>query len=98
MDDMKETLYADIAAETLLAQVEEERNMHIIMLNKVIYHRVGPNAVPIAYIYCVTKNGFDWRKRTSHIWEMCVHHKSRSPHWVVMTYIKDFTQWNWVSI
>ena len=71
--------------------------MHMI-LNKVINHHIGPNAVPILDIHYDNNHEFNQHKNTKLRWELIVKCNYRSTYWAAMEDINIFTLWDWLSI
>ena len=57
-----------------------------MVIDKVINYSVGPNVVEITDSHNETNNGFKWRKRTTHVRELCVKCKYRSTYWFLIKY------------
>ena len=69
-----------------------------IILNKVILHNVGPDAVPITDIHYDTNNGFNQCEIIKCIWEVCVQWTYRSTDFVSTKGINICILYNCLSI
>jgi len=89
LDGATEVLAANIIAENLLAQVDEEGHRHM-MLDEIIDHRKDEAvAIPKSDGFFTTPNGLQRRKRTTRGWEICVQWKDGSTDWIALKDLKD---------
>lgn len=88
MDGSKETLTANIIAENLLAQVDEEGHRQLLF-DEIIDHRTTKDAIPKAKGYHLTRNGLKRRIRTTRGWQLYVQWKDGSGTWVELKDLKD---------
>ena len=79
---------ANIIAENLLSQVDEEGKRQM-MIEEIIDHRVNDTAIPIKDGTFTTKNGLIRPKRTTRGWELCVLWKDGSTDWVQLKDLKE---------
>lgn len=87
-DGSMETLSANIIAENLLAQVDEEGQRQML-LSEIVDHRVLPDAVPKEKGEFKTPHGTVRKKMTTRGWELCVKWKDGSTDWVQLKDLKD---------
>ena len=71
LDGTVETLTANIIAENLLAQVDEEGHRQLL-LDEIIDFRKDSSAVPKGNDTIVTRNGITCKRMTTRGWELCV--------------------------
>ena len=88
MDGEVETMTANLIAENILAQVDDEGHRHL-MLDEIEDHRVLENAVPKSEGTYTTQQGMKRKKRTTQGWEVLVRWKDGSSNWVTLKDIKD---------
>ena len=88
IDGTTETLTANIIAENLLAQVDEEGHRQV-MLDEIIDHRIGPEAVKKEEALVETSDGRKRPMRTTVGWEICVQWKDGSTEWVALKDLKQ---------
>ena len=77
LDGTIEAISANIIAENLLSQVDEEGNRQLLM-NEIIDHRTNDDALQIGNDYYRTSTGTKRRKVTTRGWELCVEWKDGS--------------------
>ena len=87
-DGHVEELTANIIAENLIAQVDEEGRRQM-MMSEIIDHRVLPDAVPKAQGTYVNQYGVKRRKSTTRGWEILVEWKDGSTDWVALRDLKE---------
>ena len=87
LDGYTETLSANIIAENLLAQVDEEGHRQM-MIDEIIDHRSDDTAVKKEHGYFTTTSGQQRRKWTTKGWELCVLWKGGSTDWVSLKDLK----------
>lgn len=83
-----EILTANLIAENLLAQVDEEGHRQM-MIDEIIDHRVLEDAIPFSEGTYVTQTGMKRKKRTTRGWEICVQWKDGSNEWISFKDLKD---------
>ena len=88
VDGSLDNMSANIIAENLLSQVDEEGNRQM-MIDEIIDHRVDATAIPITNGSYTTKNGLTRKKRTTRGWELCVQWKDGSTDWVQLKDMKE---------
>ena len=81
LDGTIESLAANVIAENLLSQVDEEGHRQLLM-QEIIDHRCNDQAVQIGNDFHTTANGTKRRKLTTRGWELCVEWKGGSQSWV----------------
>ena len=85
---LTEFLTANIIAENLLEQVDEEGHRHLI-LDEIIDHRQDVNAIGTKDAFTKTPNGIKRRKMTTAGWKLCLQWKHGSTDWVSLKDIKQ---------
>ena len=88
MDGTTEVLAANIIAENILSQVDEEGHRQL-MIDEIIDHRCTPDAIPQEDAFYLTRNGLKRRKATTRGWEICIQWKDGSSNWVALKDVKD---------
>jgi hypothetical protein len=88
LDGGTEILTANIIAENLLAQVDDEGHKQQ-MLDEIIDHRSDSSAVPMVNGYYKGPSGHPTRKRTTRGWQLYVTWKGGSTDWVALKDLKD---------
>ena len=88
MDGTVERYSANVIAENLYAQVDDEGRMEA-MLKEIGGHRKGPNAVDKEEGFIWSHNGNQIPIRTTKGWEIEVHWKDGSISWVPLKDVKD---------
>jgi len=86
LDGTTETLTANIIAENLLAQVDEEGHQQM-MFEEILDHRQLNTAVPKDQGFYTNPQGIQRRIRTTKGWQVCVQWKDGSTDWIEL---KDF--------
>jgi hypothetical protein len=87
-DGTTEILTANVIAENLLAQVDEE-GRHQKMLEEIIDHRVLADAIPKDKGTYKTKYGHERKVRTTKGWEILIQWKDGSTDWVALKDLKE---------
>lgn len=87
-DGNVEELTANIIAENLIAQVDEEGRRQM-MLDEIIDHRVNQEAIPKAQGSYVNQYGVKRQKRTTRGWELLIQWKDGSTDWVALKDLKE---------
>lgn len=88
VDGNVEDLTANIIAENLIAQVDEEGHRQVV-LEEIIDHRTTQEAIPKSQGTYVNQYGVKRQKRTTRGWERLVPWKDGSTDWVAL---KDFKE------
>jgi hypothetical protein len=88
VDGNVEELTANIIAENLIAQVDEEGHRQM-MLEEIIDHRTTQEAIPKSQGTYLNQYGVRRQKRTTRGWELLVQWKDGSTDWVAL---KDFKE------
>ena len=74
MDGTTEVLTANIIAENLLAQVDDQEHHHL-MIDEIEYHRKNSDAIPKEKGTIITPSGLQRRKKTTKDWDFYVRRK-----------------------
>jgi hypothetical protein len=88
VDGHVEELTANLIAENLIAQVDEEGRRQM-MLSTIIDHRVLPDAIPQSKGTYANSYGVKRRKTTTRGWELLVEWRDGSNDWVALKDLKD---------
>ena len=88
IDGTTEVITANIIAENLLAQVDEEGHRQM-MLDEIIDYRKLPSAMHNDDAFTTTSNGMRRRKMTTRGWEICVQWKDGSTDWIAPKDLKE---------
>ena len=88
IDGTTEVISANIIAENILSQVDEEGHRQLL-IDEIIDHRKDDNAVPRERGLYETKDGTLRRKMTTKGWELCVIWKDGSTNWVELKDLKN---------
>jgi hypothetical protein len=88
VDGHVEELTANIIAENLIAQVDEEGQRQM-MMSEIVDHRVLPDAIPQSQGTYVNQYGVKRRKTTTRGWEILVEWKDGSTDWVSLKDLKE---------
>ena len=88
IDGSAEVVPANVIAENILSQVDEEGNRQL-MLDEIIDHRSDKSVIPIYQAFYTTPTGRSTRRRTTKGWELCVQWKDGSSHWVALKDLKN---------
>ena len=86
-DGHAESLSANLIAQHLYSQVDEEGNVHIL-LDDIIDHKRGKNAVNREDAFIIMKNGVKQRQETTQGWKMLCQWKDGSTNWVALKDMK----------
>jgi hypothetical protein len=87
-DGYVDELTANVIAENLIAQVDEEGRRQM-MLGGIMDHRVLPDAIPKSKGTYVNAYGVKRRKTTTRGWEILIEWKDGSSDWVAMKDLKE---------
>ena len=87
-DGTEEIMAANIIAENLLSQVDEEGNRQMLF-DEIIAHQVLPDAVHKNQGTYTLPSGAVRKKRTTRGWEFCVQWKGGATEWVALKDLKD---------
>ena len=88
LDGRTEVLTANIIAENLLAQVDDEGHCHL-MIDEIEDHRILNDAIPKSQGTYRTPSGIDKKKRTTRGWEIYVRWKDGSGDWITLKDLKE---------
>jgi hypothetical protein len=88
IDKNVEPLTANVIAENLIAQVDEEGHRQM-MLDKIINHRSTRDAIPKEWGTCVNSYGVQRPKLTTQGWELLIQWKDGSTDWVALKEFKE---------
>ena len=88
VDGRLQVLSANIIAENLLAQVDDEGQRHIL-LDEIIDHRKTSDAIPKEKGTYMSPSGFEKKKITTRGWELYVRWKDGSANWIKLKDLKD---------
>ena len=87
-DGIIEVLAANIIAENLLAQVDDQGHRHL-MIDEIEDHRKGTDAVSKEQGTITTPSGLQRKKKTTKGWEFYVRWKGGSGDWVTLKDLKE---------
>ena len=87
-DGEVDTMTANIIAENLFCQIDDEGKKHL-MIEEIIDHRVDNTAIPLGKGTYKSKYGATFEKRTTRGWEICVSWKDGSTDWVSLKDMKN---------
>ena len=88
LDGHTEELMANVIAENLFAQVDDEGN-RFVLLDDIIDHRKSADALSGDDGFITSENGMKHRRRTTQGWELCVQWKDQSTTWVTLKDMKN---------
>ena len=88
IDGRIEILTANVIAENLLAQIDEE-GRRSLLLGQIEDHRSNDTAMRIEEAYYTTPSGQKRRKRTTRGWQLYARWKDGSGNWIAMKDLKD---------
>jgi hypothetical protein len=88
IDGQIEILTANVIAENLLAQVDDEGHRYLL-IDEIESHRTTDDAIPRSSGTYHTRSGIKRRKRTTKGWDFYVRWKDGSGDWVKMKDLKD---------
>jgi hypothetical protein len=88
LDGETEILTANIIAEKLLAQVDEEGHRQM-MIAEIEDHRVLDDAIPANDGYFTTTSGMKRKKNMTRGWEILVRWRDGSSDWIALKDLKD---------
>lgn len=87
-DGETEILAANVLAENILAQVDEQGYQHL-MIDEIMDHRTDPSAIPKSKGTYQTKFGATRKVHTTRGWELYVQWKDGSANWVALKDLKE---------
>ena len=87
LDGTIETLAANVLAENILSQVDEDGHRQL-MLDEIIDHRSNQDAITKKDAFYTTTTGRKTRRRTTKGWQLCVQWKDGSSHWIELKDLK----------
>lgn len=88
LDGHTEELMANVIAENLFAQVDDEGN-RFVLLDDIVDHRKSADALSGDDGYIMSESGMKYRRRTTQGWELCVQWKDQSTTWVSLKDMKN---------
>ena len=88
IDGSTKVMAANVIAENLLSQVDQEGHRQM-MLSEIIDHKKTSDAIPIKEGTCMTATGLIRRKVTTKGWEVYVQWKDGSANWVALKDMKN---------
>ena len=88
LDGSVETYGANIIAESIMANVDDEGNMFVLM-DEIIDHRKSDNAVSEKDAWFITKTGTKRAKPTTKGWELLIAWKDGSSSWTRLADMKE---------
>lgn len=88
LDGETETITANIIAENILAQVDNEGHRQL-MLQEIIDHHVNDDAIPKEQGHVITKNRLRCKVMTTRGWELHIEWKDGSTNWVALKDLKE---------
>eukprot|EP00978_Attheya_sp_CCMP212_P021853 scaffold64233_cov58-Attheya_sp.AAC.3 len=88
-----EILTANIIAENLLVQVDDEGRRQM-MLDKIVDHRILESAIPKSKGTYEMQRGLTQNIHTIKGWEICVQWKDVSTDWISLKDLKESSRWN----
>ena len=87
-DEETASLSANMIAENLFAQVDEEGN-RMVLLDEIIDHRTNGKEVMQQDAFVKTSSGAKRRRQTTVRWELCVQWRDGSTTWVALKDMKE---------
>ena len=87
-DGYKASLSANVIAQNMFAQVDDEGNRHVLF-DAIIDHRVDGTEVKTMDAFIVNKSGHKRRRETTKGWEILLQWKDGSTTWVKLKDVKD---------
>ena len=88
LDGRIQTMTANVIAENLIAQVDDEGHRHLL-LDEIIDHRKTDKAIPKGKGTYISRSGFERNKLTTRGWEINVRWKDGSTDWIKLKDLKD---------
>ena len=88
LDGTTEVLTANIIAENLLAQVDDQGHCHL-MIDEIEDHRKNSDAIPKEKGTILTPSGLQRKKKTTKGWDFYVRWKGGSGDWVTLKDLKE---------
>ena len=87
-DGTLETISANVIAENLLAQVDDEGHRQLL-LSEIIDHRQNDDSIPLDGSFYTTASGSKRRVRTTKGWDLCVQWKDGTTNWISLKDMKN---------
>jgi hypothetical protein len=87
-DGFTEAVAANVLAENILAQVDED-GFRRLMLDEIVDHRIKPDAIPRSQGTYTTASGTTRRVHTTRGWELYVSWKDSSATWIALKDLKE---------
>jgi hypothetical protein len=90
-DGMEQIYSANLLAEDMIAQCDEEGNQFILVLDGIVDHKSDENAIlskEEGYFY---HNNRQYQKKTTKGWKLCVEWKDRTTTWEPLSALKEST-------
>ena len=87
LDGTMKYVSANIIAENLLAQVDDEGHRQLL-LSEIIDNRISDDAIRGKDGYITSSNGARRRIKTTHGWELCVEWKDGGTDWITLKDLK----------
>ena len=87
-DEHEETLSANIIAECMFSQVDEEGNRHVLF-DEISEHRKTALAIPIDDAFQTMSNGRKVRRKTTVGWDVLINWKDGSQQWIALKDVKN---------
>ena len=88
IDGQTEVLTANVIAENILSQINEDGHRHM-MISEIEDHRKTPQAIEKKDSTYITRSGMQRNKRTTKGWELFVRWKDGSGDWVALKDLKE---------
>jgi hypothetical protein len=88
IDGTTETMSANIIAQNILSQVDEEGHRQL-MMDEITDHRSTDEAVREEDAFYITESGLRRRRNTTKGWEVCIQWKDGSSNWVALKDVKN---------
>ena len=87
-DGTTEELTANVIAENMLSQCDEQGNQYML-LNEIMDHKKDGSAIPISNGFIISKSGNKTPKKTTRGWHLLVEWKDGSMDWVSLKSLKQ---------
>ena len=87
-DGTRETVPANVIAENLLSQIDQEGHQQLL-LDEIISHRRLVDTIPKSEGTFISSSGATRKKQTTRGWELCVQWKDGSTNWISLKDIKN---------
>jgi hypothetical protein len=88
LDGHVESMSANLIAQHLFSQVDEEGHRYIL-LDDIIDFRRDENAIDKADAFVIMRNGVRWRRQTTQGWQLLCQWKDGSTNWVALKDMKN---------